>query len=235
MILDFLKTPPSLNLLPQEPVELERRSEGKLQFHFGEVAPLVRKRTLTVKVSPPPSPDLQVGEEVRLTVVRGHEIRTWKSAVRQLEQEAEADQDMHAFSPPDEIELIEVPRDYAGVRIPLTVPAVALSAGYRAMQSAYLQTSAVQEIWKDGLSMLTNVPIPDGTLLAITLEFPFRRSSSLKGRVVKSQRFQETKKHLAEVEFEEARPVEIHQLMQYGLFCFRRMDTHAGEWEKGEA
>lgn len=236
MALDFFKTLPKLRIAPGDLIEVERAEDEGWGYYFGEYVSISKKNNLYVKMHQFPQTGMTIGEEVVLSNVSSEfyqatlslKIKSWKSHLLHILEKGEEINCI--FSYPQEIEIVELPKNYEGVVIPLTAPSLNLMVNYRAMQSAHLQNGPIQEVWKDGLTILTNVSIPEGTNLIMEIDLPFPKTVSLRGQVTKSQRSGEHKKFMATIEFKDALLTEVESLMLYVLFSFRRLDKHADEW-----
>lgn len=217
MVFRFLglgKRKPKLKLDPKQEVELELTIGDAVENHFTRVIELERK---CLVVSTPSQNRIQVplevGDEVTLTYLDDELATVYSFQTHVLERkEREVE-----LALPDEIEeertLID--DDDFSIEIPIPVE-------YRAMSTAYLQNATTSAINPGGINILTNLAIPPGTSLHIELQIPNAPTVKTQGRVSKSQKVPNEKKHLTEIEFEDITPADKDVVYRYALFYQQR-------------
>lgn len=233
MIFGFFKTLPDIGLKQGDIVEIERREDEKRCFYFGKITRFEKKRSFCVELYASLPPGTAPGEEVVLTVIHDAIIKTWKSKIVSIGSNTEpqlnvvkSSKPVLTFYLPKEAEYIDTPAGHDGLIVSTSSTLVNVIANFRAMQSAHNQTGIIQEIRKDGFTMLTNLSIPGGTQLSIGLELPYEKEIFIKGRVVKGEPKIDLKKHLISVDFDPKEIGAVKDLMQFALFCFRRTDKY---------
>jgi c-di-GMP-binding flagellar brake protein YcgR len=217
MVFKFLglgKKAPKLKLDPKQEIELEIVSGDNVDNHFTRVIAVERKKII---VSTPSQNriqvSLEVGEAVTVTYLESDlSVVSWFETTVLDRKEREID-----LALPTQINEERTPIGDADFSIEIPIP-----VEYRAMSTAYLQTATTRSISATGINILTNLSIPQSTLLHIELQIPNAPTVKTQGRVAKSQKVPNEKKHLTEIEFEDITPADKDTIYRYALFYQQR-------------
>lgn len=217
MVFKFLglgKKSPKLKLDPKQEIEMEIVSGDNVDTYFTRVIMVERKKII---VSTPSQNKIQVSVDVGdpvtvtylesdLTVVSTFESKVLDRKEREIE-----------LALPTSINEEKTPIGETDFSIEIPIP-----VEYRAMSTAYLQTATTKTINAGGINILTNLAIPPGTSLHIELQIPNAPTVKTQGRVTRSIKLPNEKKHLTEIEFEDITPADKDTIYRYALFYQQR-------------
>lgn len=223
MIFGLFKALPDVGLKIGDVIEIERQEEKTACFYFGKVTKFGKKRSFFVDLYGNLPSGMANGEDVTLTVIHDFTVKSWKTKIINIDSGVVV---TLTFYVPQEIECIDLPLNYEGLVVNIAALLENIVVTFRAMQSSHNQIGIIQEIRKEGLTMLSNLSIPEGTQLNISLELPYKKEIIIKGHVVKGESRADVKKHLVTVEFDCDDAGVIKDLMQFALFCFRRLGKY---------
>ena len=223
MIFGLFKALPDLGLKIGDVIEIERQEEKGVCFYFGKITRFGKKHSFFIDLHDNLPAGMATGEDVTLTVIHDFTVKSWKTKIINIDSGVVV---TLTFRVPQEVQFIDLPLNYERLVVNIAALLENIIVTFRAMQSTHNQTGMVQEIRKEGLTMLSNLSIPEGTQLIIGLEPPYKKEIIIKGHVVKREPRADVKKHLITVEFDCEDTVVVKDLMQFALFCFRRLDKY---------
>lgn len=209
----FARKKPSLKLKPKQEVEVEFAPPEGFECFFTHVLEMDKKKvTLTIpKKQNQPYP-CTVGEPVTVTYMIDDVICSFQSRVLD-KRNKEID-----IALPKEVSESKSPATAQDFTIEIPIP-----VEYRAISTAHLQTATTKLITGTGVTVITNLPIPQETILHLELEIPNSPTIKTKGRVVKSQRLPaDARKSLTEIEFEDINPRDKEALFRYVILYQQR-------------
>lgn len=230
MVFKFLglggKKKPKLKLDPKQEVEIEIIAGDNVENYFTRVIAVERKNiVLGIPSQNKIQVSLEVGDIITVTYVENDLSNVYGFDCKVLDRrEREID-----ISIPTDISEEKTPIGEEDFSIDIPIP-----VEYRAMSTAYLQTATTRSISATGICILTNLAIPPGTSLHIELQIPNAPTVKTQGRVAKSTKLPNEKKHLTEIEFEDITPADKDTIFRYALFYQQRAQRKANREGMGE-
>jgi len=102
---------------------------------------------------------------------------------------------------------------------------IAVPVHFRSLSTTHLQTATSNNFTREGLEMITNLPIPAKTELYIEIKIPNSPVLKFRGSVKESNQFAPgEKKYLTFVEFDTPEPEDYHLLLKYLDFYQHRLE-----------
>lgn len=206
---------PTLKLMQSQTVELEfENPEGEYENYFANIA-LVDRKKVTLEAPEADGRPIRLvpGQPVTISIF-DEERDVFFSYGTSVLDSREQDFDV---APPKDADCDEVPPrdDSFRVEVPIQVE-------YRAMTTHHFQVATTHAITPNGLFLLTNLPIPPGTPLRLKLKLPNSPDIEAQGQAVTSQTDKGTRKHVAEVEYEEITERDKQVVLRYAVYYRQR-------------
>lgn len=207
---------------PDSPVELEwidPATQERVVLYATIVS--VQKRKMVLQCSSERPARLGPGEKVRVCSLAPPWFFSYLANVHSV------DKGTIEISKPlnEQLENHQVPEFSADEKLEYATP-----VDYKAARSPFTQVAEVTAIGRNGLTLQTNVSIPQQTCLELQLKLP-NRAAPLPAQVkaVSSQNLKECKKFATEVEFVTIQEPERDALWDLALRHHLRTTTRAGQ------
>lgn len=213
------KTPFKLQSRQEVEVELEV-GNGAYEAYFVQVQE-VHKNRVVLQVPGSDRKPLRVGDGQAVTISALFEdsLLSCSSFVMSAR-----DRDFDVKYPPKEKDVVEKnfpPRD-DDFRIEVNIP-----VEFRAMSTAHTQVAKTHAVTRNGIFLLTNLPIPKATQLIMEVEIPNGTEIATKGKALTSVEDTSTgrRQHITEIEFDaDVSEKDRTALVRYAMFLKQRQE-----------
>lgn len=207
------KSQPVINLTQRQEVELEFVTPEGTEDYFTKVLEFDKKKIiLAVPQRNRQYVPCSAGDKLIVTYIKDNFVTSFVSAIIDREEKE------ITLSTPKDIrqKKINVSKEEFFIDIPIPVE-------YRALTTSHLQTAKTKSLTSKGVEIITNLPIPQGTVLYMEFEIPNAPTIKAKGKVVRSDRLpSDSRKNLTAIEFEDIHPLDKENMLRYALYYEQR-------------
>jgi len=223
------KTP--FKLAPRDEVELELQvGNGVYEAYFVQVQEVHKKRVV-LQVPGSDRKPLRVGDgqAVTITTLIDNTLLSYQGFVM-----GARDRDFDVNYPPKDKDVEETsfpPRD-DDFKVEVNI-----SVEFRAMSTAHTQVAKTHSVTRNGLFLITNLPIPKATQLIMEVEIPNGSEVNTKGKALSSVEDTSSgrRQYITEVEFDaDITEKDRSTLIRYAMFFKQRQERAEKRLAEGE-
>lgn len=207
------KTQPVVDLAQRQEVELEFTTSEGPEDYFTKVLEFDRKKiVMAVPQRNRQYVPCSTGDKLVVTYIKDNFITSFASAIINREEKE------IILSTPRDVKQIKINVSKEDFLIDIPIP-----VEYRALTTSHLQTAKTKSLTSKGVEIITNLPIPQGTVLYMEFEIPNAPTIKAKGKVMKSERLpSDSRKNLTAIEFEDIHPMDRENMLRYALYYEQR-------------
>lgn len=203
-------------LQPRQEVEIELQVGNAYEAFFVQVQEVHKKRV----VLPVPGSDRKPvrvgdGQNVTISTLVDDNLLTYQGFVM-----GARDRDFDVNFPPKDFDEVSFPPRDDDFVIEVNIP-----VEFRAMSTAHTQVAKTHSVTRNGLFLLTNLPIPKATQLLMEVEIPNGSEIATKGKAITSVEDSSSgrRQYVTEVEFDpDITEKDRNNLIRYAMFFKQR-------------
>jgi hypothetical protein len=204
-------------LQPRQEVEIELQvGNGVYEAYFVQVQEVHKKRVvLQVPGSDRKPVRVGDGQAVTISTLMDDNLLSYQGFVM-----GARDRDFDVNFPPKDFEEIAFPPRDDDFKIEVNIP-----VEFRAMSTAHTQVAKTHSVTRNGLFLITNLPIPKATQLLMEVEIPNGQEINTKGKALTSLEDSSTgrRQFITEVEFDaDITEKDRAALIRYAMFFKQR-------------